>query len=159
MSHCPPPPPPAGSERSDASGRQPRDGARHSALDARLERNGRRFEAGVLERLVERSPEDPELLAALAQTYAVLGEHARGLELDQRLVSLRPEDETYRYNLACSLTLVGELDGACGALLAALDRGYRDFAHLMADDDLARLRADPRFGLIRDRMASLAREV
>lgn len=151
MSHSPALPPNPGSPESD-----PGAGAR--TLEERLRRNGMRFEAGVLEQLVRRSPEDPELLAALAQNYAMLGEHGRGLELDQQLVSLRPEDDTYRYNLACSLCLVGELDGACGALLAALDRGYRDFAHLLADEDLAALRADARFGLVRDRMASLARE-
>ncbi|GJM20102.1 MAG: hypothetical protein DHS20C15_00170 [Planctomycetota bacterium] len=142
----------------DSATPKPGDGTAARTLDERLERNGMRFEAGVLEQLVARSPEDPELLAALAQSYAVLGEHGRGLELDQQLVTLRPEDDTFRYNLACSLCLVGELDGACGELLAALDRGYRDFAHLLADDDLAALRADARFGLVRDRMASLTRE-
>lgn len=122
-----------------------------------LGRSAKLFEAGVLELLLVEKPESAELLAALGQVWAELGRREDGLLVDQRLVGLRPEDPVCRYNLACSLCRLGRLDDACAALLAALDLGFTDAAHLLQDDDLAALRDDIRFGLVRDRLATLGR--
>lgn len=125
------------------------------ALQRDLQRAALRFEAGVLEELLADDPENIELLAALGQTFARLGEHARSLEVDRRLVGREPDKPAFRYNLACSLALSGDLDGACGELLRSIDLGYRDFDHLMQDEDLVALRADARFGLIQERIEQL----
>jgi Flp pilus assembly protein TadD len=119
-----------------------------------LTRSALLFEAAVLERLLGEDPDDTEALSALAQVYARLGRHAEGVAVDRQLVARHPDDAVFRYNLACSLALMGDLNGACGALLTAIDRGYRDFDHLLRDDDLLALRNDTRFGLVQDRMVA-----
>jgi|GEM_PF-185559 len=121
----------------------------------RLNRSALAFETSVLERLVDNHPGNIDFLVALGQAYARLRRHQRGLEVDRTLVARQPDEPTFRYNLACSLALTGDLNGACGELLQAITLGYRDFEHLLADDDLVALRRDNRFGLIRDRMAEL----
>lgn len=124
-------------------------------LQQGLARSALLFEAGVLERLVDGDPDDTEALSALAQVYSRLGRHAEGVAVDRQLVARHPDDAVFHYNLACSLALTGDLNGACGALLTAIDRGYRDFEHLMGDEDLRTLRDDARFGLVRDRMGAV----
>ena len=116
------------------------------------------FDVGVLELVSQQRPEDIRALVALGQAYARLGRHRQGLAVDRRLVATRPEEPVFRYNLACSLALTGDLDGACAELLAAIERGYRDFAHLESDADLAALRADRRFVLVQDAIADLGPE-
>ena len=138
-----------------ASTPRPSHRARRRRLVSDLARAAMAFDAEVLELLVDRDPDDLEALVNLAQLCARLGRHRRGLSLDRRLVEARPHEPTFRYNLACSLALTGDLNAACGDLLVAIDIGYRDFEHLLADDDLGALRRDNRFGLIRDRMAEL----
>jgi predicted Zn-dependent protease len=113
------------------------------------------FESEVLNRLVAREPGNITYLAALGQAFSKLKKHDRGLAVDQKLVAAKPGDPTFRYNLACSMVLTGDLDGACGQLLRAIDLGYRDFDHLLQDDDLTSLRLDPRFGLVTDRISQL----
>lgn len=113
------------------------------------------FEADILDQLVEREPDNVAYLAALGQAFSKLKNHERGLAIDRRLVGTRPDDPTFRYNLACSLALTGDLDGACRELLKAIDLGYRDFKHLYRDDDLTNLRADTRFPRIESRISEV----
>lgn len=103
------------------------------------------FLVGLDESALAADPDDIEALSRLGETYTRMGRHADGLAIDQRLVVLRPDDETAHYNLACSYALTGKPDEAFGALEAAMEHGYRDAAHLLADDDLAALHDDPRF--------------
>jgi hypothetical protein len=49
------------------------------------------------------------------------------------------------YNLACVQAQRGESEAAFASLTAAIERGYRDAAHLRGDPDLVNLRDDPRF--------------
>lgn len=128
---------------------------RRPALRRTLDRSALLFEAEVLDQLVTREPENVAYLAALGQVCSKLKHHARGLVVDRRLVTVKPDDPTFRYNLACSLVLTGDLDGACAELLRAIDLGYRDFDHLMVDEDLLELRGDPRFGIVEDRIAEV----
>lgn len=124
----------------------------------RLEQAGLAFESGVLEQVLQRDPDDLEALAALAEACTRLRRYRRGLELDRRLVERDPEQPLFRYNLACSLALTGHLRAAADELLAAIERGYRDFAHLQRDPDLRRLRADPEYARVRARIADLPAE-
>ena len=124
-------------------------------LTGELRRSALTFETGVLEQLVEHEPDNIEYLAALGQAYSGLQHHERGLAVDRRLVGYHPDNPTFRYNLACSLALTGDLNGACGELLKAIDLGYRDFDHMDRDEDLTTLRCDPRFGLILDHIRGL----
>lgn len=103
------------------------------------------FELEFLGRLLERDPLYADALKAHAGNLARKGLYTRALQADRRLVRLWPDRPIPWYNLACSYAVLGMLDPAFAALQRALDLGYRHFAHLARDPDLAALRRDPRF--------------
>jgi predicted Zn-dependent protease len=113
------------------------------------------IEIGFLEGVVRRDPRFVEALQLLGDDYTRRGRYKRGLEVDQRLVKLRPQDSVTHYNLACSLALTHEPAQAIVALHRALDLGYSDFKWLKRDPDLRALRRHPLFKSIRDRIRSL----
>lgn len=103
------------------------------------------FEAGFYEAALTRGPRTLEILMELAQLYTLLGRIPEGLALDRELVARLPENDTVRYNLACSLALARRLDEACEALEQACELGYDDVEQLLADPDLENVRSLPRF--------------
>ena len=103
------------------------------------------FEIKFFERLVADNPDFVDALIPLAELYTRKGIHEKALELDLRLVKLKPEDEIAHYNLACSLALMGKKEEAIQALQRSIEQGYDDFKHMKRDPDLAALRDDPRF--------------
>jgi tetratricopeptide (TPR) repeat protein len=110
-----------------------------------IERQGQRIE-WLAERAFALSElQRIEWLAERAFALSELGRYSESLELDRSVVSSQPEDPTARYNLACSLCLVGELDAALDELERALALGYRDQAFLAEDPDLQALHGHPRF--------------
>jgi len=118
----------------------------------RLERLGLAFQAEFLGRSHARHPENFEVLSELATVLTRLGRFEEGLAADQRLVVLAPDDPTVHYNLACSLALLGRLDGALDTLEHALGLGYGDLEHLLSDPDLANLKESPRFRALTQRL-------
>ena len=110
-----------------------------------VEAVGDRYEQALLELALERNPDDIEILARLGELYPRLGHAERGLAMDRRLVVLAPRDPLVRYNLACSLSLVGEAEEACKALGKAIQLGYDDLDHMLSDPDLRCARAHPMF--------------
>ena len=104
-----------------------------------------RFEIEFFEELVSRDPCNEEALMILGNTYTRRGEYEKGLNVDRRLVRLRPADPTVYYNLACSYCLLRHIDESLAALERAVSLGYRDVGHLTKDPDLANLRSDPRY--------------
>lgn len=121
-------------------------------LQARLDRLGLEFLAEFLGRASARHPDHLEPLAELATTLTRLGRLEEGLDADRRLVRLVPHDPTVRYNLACSLALLGQKESALDELERAFALGYRDTAHLLADEDLDGLRSEPRFRALVERL-------
>ncbi len=105
-------------------------------------------EVSLCEAALEADPEFVEALAFLGNTFTRRGLHQKGLDLDLRLVRLRPESPRAFYNLACSYALLGRPDDALGALERALEHGFDDAQHLARDDDLKSLHDDPRFAEI-----------
>lgn len=99
----------------------------------------------LLEAVAASMPGDAEALRALADQYTEEGFHAEGLAADLRLASRFPEDPLVHYNLACSLSLTGDLEAALRALQRSVKLGYGDFKHLMSDQDLAALRETEAF--------------
>jgi hypothetical protein len=67
-----------------------------------------------------------------------------GLQVDEELARLMPENATVQYNLACSLTLMGRIDPALDALERAVHLGYDDPEHLLEDEDMRALWDEPR---------------
>jgi tetratricopeptide (TPR) repeat protein len=103
------------------------------------------FEIAFFENVLKNSPGFVEALVALAELYTKEGLYDKGLELDRRLAVLRPGDPVIQYNLACSLSLKGDVPAAFHAMKAAVRNGYEDFAHLEKDEDLLNLLSDPGF--------------
>ena len=103
------------------------------------------FEIEFLEGVVARRPRHVDALTILGHDYTLRGLYEKGLDVDLRLAAILPGESEVHYNLACSYSLVERLDEAAGALDRAIDLGYDDFEFMMADEDLANLRSDPRF--------------
>jgi len=104
-----------------------------------------KFELKFMEEVLQRDPCNEDALMLLGHTYTRRGEFQKGLDMDASLVRLRPGDPTAYYNLACSYSLLLQIDEALAALNKAMVLGYRDIGQMMADADLANLRRDPRF--------------
>lgn len=122
------------------------------ALARRLDRLGLEFQARFHEIALRHRGDDPEILAELGHALTRLGRYREGLEVDHRLVRCEPENPTVHYNLACSLCLCGQRAEALDALERSVELGYDDAAHLVADDDLAALRDEPRFAALVERL-------
>ena len=79
------------------------------------------------------------VIEILGGLYTRQGRIADGLKMDRKLVRLEPDNPTAHYNLACSLALTSDSDGALTALEEA--EGYRrlmeEFSH--TQEDLARV--------------------
>lgn len=105
----------------------------------------RDFEIEFFEGIVRRRGDCWEVLSVLGNHYTATKRHRDGLVVDRRLATLRPDDPVVFYNLACSYCLVGMMPSALKALERSLALGYRDFRHMMHDDDLDKLRRDSRF--------------
>jgi len=103
------------------------------------------FEVHFMEDLLKSDPCNEDALMLLGHAYTRRGEYERGLDIDRRLIRLRPTDPTVYYNLACSFSLLGKLDDAFAALERAASLGYRDVKHLLDDPDLVNLRETARF--------------
>lgn len=103
------------------------------------------FELDFFTRVLSTEPEYHEVLRAQAGNMTAKGRLQDGLTVDKRLVALRPEDPTARYNLACRYALLKQPDLALATLRQAIELGYRDFRYMQEDRDLESIRKDPRF--------------
>jgi len=115
------------------------------SLGAEFHSLGLEFLVDFLQGVVSRHPDNLATLSELAQLLTELGRHEEGLVVDERLVRALPESSIVRYNLACSLALMGRPLEALDALERATSLGYDDPEHLVADEDLVCLRKELRF--------------
>ena len=102
------------------------------------------FEIRFFEGLVAESPDFLDALIALAEAYTKRGLVQKGMETDEKITRLRPQDPLAHYNLACSYALLGKITEALTSIQRALQSGYRDLPHMVQDSDLENLRKDPR---------------
>jgi tetratricopeptide (TPR) repeat protein len=124
-----------GSEPASISG-QLSHRSEQSQLDFELE-----FYGGIL----ERQPDYVDVLRVMGNNLTLKGRYAQGLQIDKRLVQLRPNDPLAHYNLACSYALLKRTEPALKILRRAVELGYRDFRYMREDHDLDGIRQDPRF--------------
>ncbi len=103
------------------------------------------FEIKFYEGLLEKNPDFVQALALLGDLYTRQGMYDRGLKIDERLARLCPSDAIVFYNLACSYSLLKEIDKSLRSIKRAINCGYSDFKHLDHDPDLNNLRMDQRF--------------
>ena len=106
---------------------------------------GPAFEIAFYEGILAEDPEFEDALIPLAEAYTKAGLHEKGLATDLKLATLRPNDPTVHYNLACSYALTGHRDEALATLERAIELGYRDVGFLMKDEDLVSLHDDEAF--------------
>lgn len=112
-------------------------------LDTRIE---------FMEGIVRRDPDYVDALQLLGDHYTQRGRYPEGLQVDERLARLEPKNPLIFYNLACSYSLTDQFDRAVLALEQAIQLGYRDFAWLAKDPDLKKLRAQPVYREIREKI-------
>jgi tetratricopeptide (TPR) repeat protein len=99
--------------------------------------------AEILESALELYPTNPELL----HWYAHSIWSASWSDAEQILVLIvpyKPQEGDVLYDLACTRSLAGDLDGSVAYLRRAIDAGYRDFGHMASDPDMRNLRESGR---------------
>jgi tetratricopeptide (TPR) repeat protein len=103
------------------------------------------FELGFYASILERHPDYVDVLRVMGNLLTLKGRFEEGLQIDRRLVALRPRDALAHYNLACSFALLKRPDLSLKTLRRAVELGYRDFRYMRGDKDLECIRHDPRF--------------
>lgn len=103
------------------------------------------FEIQFIEGVLKEKPDFIQALVALGDLYTKRGFFDKGLEIDKQLARLRPSDPTILYNLACSYSLVNNVDKSLEVIKMAIGYGYNDYGYLENDSDLDNLRQDGRF--------------
>ena len=103
------------------------------------------FELDFFGGILERRPDYVDVLRVMGNNLTLKGRYAQGLQIDKRLIQLRPNDPLAHYNLACSYALLHRTDQAIKTLRRAVELGYRDFRYMREDRDLDAIRHDARF--------------
>jgi tetratricopeptide (TPR) repeat protein len=103
------------------------------------------FELDFFGGILSRNPAYVDVLRVMGNLLTLKGRFAEGLQIDKRLVQLRPADALAHYNLACSFALLKRPDQSIKTLRRAVELGYRDFRYMREDHDLDSIRHDPRF--------------
>jgi tetratricopeptide (TPR) repeat protein len=103
------------------------------------------FELEFYACILQRQPDYVDVLRVMGNLLTLKGRYSDGLQIDRRLVQLRPHDALAHYNLACSFALLKRPDQALKTLRKAVELGYRDFRYMREDRDLDSIRHDPRF--------------
>lgn len=103
------------------------------------------FELEFFSGILVRRPDYIDVLRVMGNNLTLKGRYTQGLQIDKRLVQLRPNDALAHYNLACSYALLKRPDQALKSLRRAVELGYRDFRYMREDRDLDSIRHEPRF--------------
>lgn len=112
---------------------------------ANREHNNLDFQIAFFEGILKEDADLVDVLIPLGDAYTKRGLYKKGLEVDLRLSRLRPKDAMVFYNLACSYSLLNQMEPGLEALEKALSFGYNEFNFLMSDPDLENLRKEPQF--------------
>ncbi len=84
-------------------------------------------------------------LQELASCYYVKRDYRQSVAAYRSILRLEPRNDSALYNMACSYALMGKVDEAIESLKRAIEAGFVDRAHILADRDLKNVRQDPRF--------------
>lgn len=106
------------------------------------------FELEFFGHILDAHPGFVDVLRVQSNNLTLKGRFADGLQVDRRLVVLRPGDALAHYNLACKFALLRKVDLALKTLRKAVELGYRDFRFIREDRDLDAVRNDPRYRMI-----------
>ena len=109
------------------------------------------FEIGLARAVLRLDSRRVDAMMMLGHAFTHRGHHRQALAVDRKLATLCPDDPIVYYNLACSLSNLGEIDESLQALEKSLDLGYRDVPYLMSDPDLENVRRSPQFKRLLDK--------
>jgi tetratricopeptide (TPR) repeat protein len=91
---------------------------------------------------------DPQYLIAKATCDALDGRRDDARRTVESAITAGANAGNVYYNLACALALANKRDDALAALETAVERGWTNVTHMVADTDLTSLRATPRFSAL-----------
>lgn len=115
-------------------------------LDRDLTRKlGQEFEVDLYRAHLDHDPDNVDLIVELGDLYSRMGRVEDGLSIDKKLVKIYPTEPVFQYNLACSHSLLGQVDLAFRSLRKAIKLGYRNLEYLETDEDLRAVHEDERF--------------
>ncbi len=103
------------------------------------------FEVEFFGDILARNSQNVHVLRRLVELLSRRREYETVLPLYHQLIRQRPDDCIARYNLACTLSMLGRIDAAAAALTDAMNAGYCDLAHLVSDPDLNPMRNHPTY--------------
>jgi tetratricopeptide (TPR) repeat protein len=101
------------------------------------------FEIEFYQQILRHNPTYVDVLRRLVEHLSRRGDYRRALPRYRQLIELCPDDCIARYNLSCTLAMLGRLEQAVHALEEAFQSGYHDIAHLESDSDMELLRDHP----------------
>lgn len=110
----------------------------------------------LLDRYLQRFPEDEAALGRGAIMSAMVGNEAMAVDYAERAASTRPDGFTGLYNAACTYAILGMKDRAIEMLEQAVRNATGNLAWLENDSDFDNVRDDPRFKAIVERMRAAA---
>ena len=133
-------------------------------LVSTLQRLGRAEEArevnertgAVIQRRLQRRPDDVRALLIGTVQAAIAGDAARAIAYGERAMVARPDDFSTAYNVACAHAVLGDRDRALELLEHAVRDGRGNLGWIENDPDLDSLRDDPRFEAILARLRAAA---
>ena len=117
------------------------------------------FTIWFLEGVLDKYPAYVECLMYLGNANTATGMFEKGLEVDLKLVKLRPGDPLVHYNLACSFSLMGMLSESLGSLEKAIGLGYNDLEHLVNDSDLDGLKDEDGYNALIDKLKKSSKKI
>jgi tetratricopeptide (TPR) repeat protein len=114
--------------------------AAKSVQPFRVDLSQEEFDREFFGRVLDQGDNNTDVVKRQAELLARNGDYSDALRLDRLLTERHPNDPVVHYNLACSLSMIGQYDAAIESLRRAIEIGYHDFAHILADPDLDPLR-------------------
>jgi non-specific serine/threonine protein kinase len=99
----------------------------------------------VLEDHLRKMPEDARARTLLAVNYASAGREEDAMREANMAMTLRPDESTVLYNVACIFGVMQKRDEAMEALKKAWKAGFKDADWVRRDSDLAVLHDHPEF--------------
>ncbi len=113
--------------------------------EQKTERESIDFEIAFYEKLVREKPDFVDVLVPLGDAYTKAGLYEKGLMIDKKLSELLPDEPVVWYNLACSLSLLSQIDESLESLAKAIRLGYNEFEYMLKDPDLANIKKEKKF--------------
>lgn len=123
----------------------PMKAGENAALAFRPELTQDEFDREFFGQILLRGDGNSDVLRRQAELLSRFGDYNAALRLDLILADRFSGEPVVHYNLACSLSMTGQLANAVDSLAKAIELGYDDFGHIESDPDLDPLRDLPEF--------------